>query len=434
MMDMKMRSLVGTVFSLLILFPILFSCGTKQGSQPMGGDSLTAYTALFFDVNNTSIKGGSADSIERLQRKIKNVNLSGSESFWPGKKLFFMHAMGAINFPDAKQYTFRLTCNGKIVFRLNNIDLFGQWDVKDTVLLNTHYVTKGSNMFEFEYFDGGVEPKIILEWSTDGQTFEVVPDKAFAALNRVAPPVVVSRQDSAATTQNVLTTKEKAEGWKLLFDGNSTKGWHRYNYPGVIGKKWMAKNGTLVFEGRNRFRYELENCVIEIGDVDKTADGGWDIATDESFGDFELKLEWKISKGGNSGIFYTVLEDPKYDEAWKTSPEMQVLDNYYNKEGFIAKHMAGDLYDLISCDEITALPNGSWNNVRIIKQKNHVEHWLNGKKVVEYSMNSPEWKVMISKSKFATLRDYGTAKPSKIALQDHDNAVAFRNIKIKELK
>ena len=129
-----------------------------------------------------------------------------------------------------------------------------------------------------------------------------------------------------------------------------------------------------------------------------------------------------------------IMENPKYDEAWKTSPEMQVLDNESNKDGIIYKHAAGDLYDLIACNQITVKPAGGWNRVRIVKNKGKVEHWLNGVKVVEYDLTVPQWKDMISKSKFSTLADFAKTDKNRIGLQDHDCDVWFKNIKIREIK
>jgi Domain of Unknown Function (DUF1080). len=420
---------------LLFLATGFLGCGDKAKTDAVVEANPNAgFNSLFFDIHDTSIKIANSDSVPRFDKRFESLNLSGKDALWQGHDNFFMHALGAINFSDTAKYKLRLAVNGKMMFRLNNIEIFKNSTPKDTVAESSVNNNQGENIFEIEYFDGGVEPKIILEWSKDGGPFEIVPKEAYTIINRTQP----SRQASAAvdstTNLNALTAQEKKDGWKLLFDGKSTKGWHRYNSPGTIGGKWVAENGNLTFIGRHRFRYTLEGYVIEMGPTDKRADGGLDIVTDNAYNDFELNLEWKVSEGGNSGIFYTVLEDPKYDEAWKTSPEMQVLDNYGNKDGIIYKHKAGDLYDLIACKEIVVNPAGEWNRVRVVKNKGAVQHWLNDVLVVEYSLTSPEWKEMISKSKFSSLQDYATAKQCRIGLQDHDNEVWYRNIKIKELK
>jgi len=215
--------------------------------------------------------------------------------------------------------------------------------------------------------------------------------------------------------------EEVEEKWELLFDGKTTDGWHVYGQNSV-GAKWTVKEGCLVFEGRAE------------GTSDKITDGGGDLLTDQKFENFEFQLEWNISEGGNSGIFYLVDEDTTYKEAWETSPEMQVLDNERHPDaqaGLDGNHQAGALYDLIPCRIKTVKPAGEWNQVRIVKNNDHVEHWLNGQKVVEYDLNNPEWDEMIKNSKFAELPGFAKASPAYIALQDHDNEVWYRNIRIK---
>lgn len=428
-----MRKIKIELFLLVAL--CLAGCSSQKEKAEVSGSPTAGFNAVLFNVNATSITGGSADSVERLDKKFVNINLTGTESIWPEHKNFFVHAMGNLVFPVQGDYAFRLASSGKILIRLNNVDLFKIEQPKDTISASTRFVEKGKNIFEFEYFDGGLAPKLVLEWSKDGQNFEIVPDSVFSVIDQEVGAVSTGAQDSVSESDlNKLTVQEKSEGWKLLFDGKSTKGWHRYNSPGMIGSKWKVENGILTFEGRDKFTYILEGRMMEMGGGDAKKDGGIDIVTDQSFGDFELNLEWKISKGGNSGIMYTVKEDPQYVDAWNTSPEMQVLDNAVHKDGLIYKHRAGDLYDLIACDPVTVKPQGEWNKVRIIKVKGKVEHWLNDKKVVEYDINAPEWTAMIKNSKFSTLQDFATAKTNKIGLQDHGNKVSFRNIKIKELK
>jgi hypothetical protein len=433
-----MKNIMKVKAFLLVAIVALYLVGCGKKEEVVNADPSAGFNSILFNVNATSIKGGNADSTERLDKRFPNVNLSGGDAIWPGHKMFFMHAMGNISFSEAGNYTFRLASSGKITFRLNNVDLFHSKKPIDTLAAKSRYVEAGKNIFEFEYYDGGLEPKLVLEWSKDGTNFEVIPASAFSVIELADDSVVSGNSDAAVdpATLNTLSDAEKAAGWKLLFDGKSTAGWHRYNKPGTIGKKWIVENGNLTFEGRekDRFRYTIEGRVIEMGNTDKEADGGFDIVTDQSFGDFELQLEWRISKGGNSGIFYTVQELPQYDEAWKTSPEMQVLDDSGHKDGLIYKHRAGDLYDLIACNPVTVKRPGEWNKVKVVKKKGAVEHWLNDVKVVEYDINSPTWKDMIKNSKFSTLQDFATASVNKIGLQDHDNQVSFRNIKIRELK
>jgi len=218
-------------------------------------------------------------------------------------------------------------------------------------------------------------------------------------------------------------SEEPTESWEILFDGKTTDGWHVYAQNSV-GPKWTIKEGCLVFEGRAE------------GVPDKFADGGGDLLTDQKYENFELELEWNISEGGNSGIFYLVAEDTAYKEAWETSPEMQVLDDERHpdaKKGKDGNHKAGSLYDLIPCQTQAVKPAGEWNQVRIVKNNGHVEHWLNGQKVVEFDLYTPEWDEMINNSKFAELPGFAKATSGHISLQDHDNEVWYRNIKIKAL-
>ncbi len=161
-------------------------------------------------------------------------------------------------------------------------------------------------------------------------------------------------------------------------------------------------------------------------------DGG-DILTNDEFENFELNLEWKISPCGNSGIIYNVVEAEGYDYVWNSGPEMQVLDNVCHPDSRYVSHKAGDLYDLIESKYPVAKPAGEWNKVRIIKNQGKVEHWMNGVKIVEYDMNSPEWPELIAKSKFKDMKGFGLAPKGKISLQDHGDKVWYRNIKIKTL-
>ena len=216
------------------------------------------------------------------------------------------------------------------------------------------------------------------------------------------------------SAQNELSAKEKSQGWKLLFDGTSTTGWRNYQ-SGKVTDRWKVSNGELY--------------------LDKSVTAGTgDLMTDAEFQDYELALEWKISACGNSGIIFNVVEDDKYKNTYNSGPEMQVLDNTCHPDAKIAKHRAGDLYDLIAVSKETVKPAGEWNQVRIVSKNAKMEFWLNGTKVVDFTMHTPEWKKMVANSKFKTMPGFAEAKKGHIALQDHGDAVWFRNIKIRELK
>lgn len=206
---------------------------------------------------------------------------------------------------------------------------------------------------------------------------------------------------------NTLTAAEKAAGWRLLFDGKSVAGWRGFKAE-KPPEGWKAVDGVLTREGK-----------------------GGDLLTVEEFGDFELSLEWKIEKGGNSGIFYRAVEDS--DAVYWSGPEMQILDNAGHQDGKNTATSAGSNYALHPPVRDVTKPVGEWNDVRIIVKGAHAEHWMNGVKLLEYELWSPDWEARVKASKFGKYPGYGRAKTGHIGLQDHGNPVWFRNIKIRTL-
>ncbi|EIM76641.1 hypothetical protein A3SI_09258 [Nitritalea halalkaliphila LW7] len=164
----------------------------------------------------------------------------------------------------------------------------------------------------------------------------------------------------------------------------------------------------------------------------QTGDGG-DIITEETFDDFHLRLEWKISKNGNSGIMFLVHESEDFQYPWMTGPEMQILDNDGHPDGQIRTHRAGDLYDLIEASEEAARPVGEWNLAEVIVQDEQLSLKLNGVLVVQTSLWDESWKELIAGSKFKDMPGFGSFKSGRIALQDHGDDVWFRNIEVKRL-
>jgi hypothetical protein len=216
---------------------------------------------------------------------------------------------------------------------------------------------------------------------------------------------------------NTLTNQEKQEGWVLLFDGQSLDSWKVFNKQSEPDG-WKIEDGTLAFTGKDNKKTNEKSNLI----------------TKDQYEDFELALDWKISEGGNSGIMFHVVENAKYPEPYHTGPEMQILDDERHPDAKQNnnKRIAGSNYDLYT-PSAKANPAGEWNSIRLRVENGKVEHYMNGKKVVEYQLGSDQWKEDVKNSKFVTFPDYGTAGKGHIAFQDHDDKVWFRNIKIRKL-
>jgi 3-keto-disaccharide hydrolase len=219
-------------------------------------------------------------------------------------------------------------------------------------------------------------------------------------------------------TTNTLTEEEKSAGWQLLFDGASKSNFHVFNKK-TDGSAWQVADGALHLDTTTRDKGKIV--------------GGGDLLTNEEYDNFDLKIDWKIDPGGNSGIMFYVQEGPSFGETYHTGPEMQVLDNAAHPDAKIIKHRAGDLYDLITSSPETVKPAGEWNQVEVISNKGALEFHLNGTKILSTTMWDDAWKKMIAASKFKQWSGFGTYKKGRIALQDHGNSVWYRNIKIKKL-
>jgi len=208
-----------------------------------------------------------------------------------------------------------------------------------------------------------------------------------------------------------LTDEEQKAGWKLLFDGVSTKGWRG------LGRQSFPPQGWDVVDG----------CLHH-----KAKGGGGDLTAEEPCENFELSVEWQVALGANSGIKYRVAESPGKTAAFGC--EYQVLDDEHLAEGKKGKVSAGSLYDVFAPNDKKKLkPVGEFNQTRILVQGDHAEHWLNGEKIVEYEFNSEAWKAAVAQSKFKNSPTYGQTRKGQLALQDHGDEVWYRNIKIREL-
>jgi len=224
-------------------------------------------------------------------------------------------------------------------------------------------------------------------------------------------------------TKNNLFGKEAEEGWKLLWDGETTEGWKGAKLDNFPKSGWEIKDGIL--------------SVLASGGGESEAGG--DIVTTALYSDFELKLDFKITAIANSGIKYYVDTEINKGEGSSIGLEFQILDDAQHPDAKLGNHEGsrtiGSLYDLIQADTAKVVhPIGEWNQARIVSKNNHVEHWLNGRKVLEYERNSPEYLQLVKESKYKKWPNFGEAEQGRILLQDHGDFVSFRNIKIRSLK
>jgi len=214
----------------------------------------------------------------------------------------------------------------------------------------------------------------------------------------------------AAESSNLLSSEEKGAGWRLLFDGQTLKGWHSFKKPSFPPKGWVVEEGWLHCLGKE----------------------GGDLISDVEYEQFDLQWEWKIEPAGNSGLKYFVLET----RSSAIGHEYQMLDEERNPDGKVAqgKHVTGSFYDVLKPDVTppTRQP-GEINQSRILVKGNHVEHWLNGVKVLEFECGSKTVKAAVAQSKFKNVPDFGNRIKAHLLLQDHHSNVWFRNIKIRDL-
>ena len=196
-------------------------------------------------------------------------------------------------------------------------------------------------------------------------------------------------------------------GWRLLFDGTTIAGWRGFKQA-TVPSGWQAVDGALTRTG-----------------------GAGDLITIEQFASFELLIQWQIAPGGNSGLMFRVSEAA--DAPYLTGPEMQILDNAGHPDGASGLSSAGACYGLYPPSQDATRPVGSWNDVRLLVNGAHVEHWMNGVKIVEYDLGSPDWLSRVVVSPFRDVPAYGREPRGHIAIQDHGDRVAYRNIKIKSL-
>lgn len=214
---------------------------------------------------------------------------------------------------------------------------------------------------------------------------------------------------ATAQEHNTLTKKERKAGWQLLWNGRDLSGWKSNSPNGDMNKGWKAVDGELVIMARS---------------------GAGDIITEKRYHDFELSIDFKITEGANSGIKYFIGENGSI------GCEFQILDDENHpdaKMGFNGNRRLGSLYDLIPADGWALVAKRDWNTARIVVRGNHVEHWLNGVKILEYEKNNDMWDTIVSHSKFAKVENFAGGDGGHILLQDHNDEVHYRNLKIREL-
>ena len=250
------------------------------------------------------------------------------------------------------------------------------------------------------------------DWTSENDR-EIWSTEAWYTLNNIPQATGTVASAPALPGTNELSAAERAAGWKLLFDGqNLNEHWHTYGSDAVNGG-WTVDGDAFTFN---------------------KAGGRGDLVSDQAYENFDLRLEWKISNCGNSGIFWGVVDDPEqYSAVYLTGPEMQILDNSCHPDAQYEDHRAGDLYDMIPVKYETVRPAGSWNKARIRKQGEDVTFYLNGRKVVEFKQHDETWDAMVKDSKFADWEAFGKSRKGHFALQDHDDRVWFRNVKVRVL-
>jgi hypothetical protein len=224
---------------------------------------------------------------------------------------------------------------------------------------------------------------------------------------------------SCGAKHNILTETEAAEGWTLLFDGTTLDGWRNYNAEGLAG--WRVVDGTIQADGSG-------------------SDASGYIVTKKEYENFHFSIDWRITKGGNSGLLYHVVERPEFAVPYVTGPEYQLID----QEGWEKNNAPTKLepWQSLGVDYAMHIPNltgvnvnppGQWNNSEIVFDNGHVEHWLNGVKIVEFEAWTDDWFARRASGKWADAPEYGLAHRGLICLQDHGDPASFRNVKIREL-
>jgi hypothetical protein len=245
-------------------------------------------------------------------------------------------------------------------------------------------------------------------------TFKALPDCSARPRSEVEYPA--EGLLGASVEPNVLPKAEREQGWRLLFDGRTLEGWTGFQRPDAPGA-WQVRDGALTLA-----KLTSEKPGPERGDL----------RTVDTFENFELRLQWAVASGGNSGLFYFVREG--VDKLiWLAAPEMQLLDDPRHRDGLLESHRAGALYDIYAPKCNASKPPGEYNDLRLLVRNGRVEHWLNGYRLVQYDLEGDDFKARVARSKFRDAAEFAKQHSGHIAVQDHADEVRFRSIRIREL-
>jgi hypothetical protein len=229
------------------------------------------------------------------------------------------------------------------------------------------------------------------------------------------PAIADGAAAAADPAPNQLSAREKKEGWELLFDGKNLDAWRGYQKPDLEGLRWTA---------------DKEGCLAVPPTDGKDTRGARDLISKKTYESFDLSWEWRIAPGGNSGLKYLVSEAGSA----ALGHEYQIIDDSQHPDAQKRdSRRTGSFYDVLPAPGARPRPAGSFNQSRVLVQGTHVEHWLNGAKVVEYELDSPALRTAVAASKFKDVPDFDKPKRAHLLLQDHGNAVCYRNVKIRPL-
>ncbi|MAG33137.1 MAG: hypothetical protein CL908_19840 [Deltaproteobacteria bacterium] len=321
-----------------------------------------------------------------------------------------------------------------------------KYDVRD-LLVRAVRVSSDRRVVSIDV-DGLAEGRVVYLWmdrslrSEAGEslwvneawyTLNVLPDGSRTQVASTTPvassarPVEEKPPDvSEGPAPNTLTAEERAAGWRLLFDGESFASWKIYGAQSDEIEGWVIRDAAF------EFTRDVSFAGLVWNHINPFSRAALDLMTKERFANFELSIDWKVTAGGNSGIFYLVPNE-EASLSWAYGLEMQVLDDARHSDGRLEKRRAGDLYDVVASTTRPVRPAGEWNTARIRVAGGRIEHWLNGEKVIGIDRYSPEWDRAIADSKHADVEGYGLARRGHIVLQDHGDVVWYRNIKIRRL-